>query len=482
MKKYFAVLSFAAVLDVDAVTLEESIISAYNNNAGWLASQAGKNAADKQYDYAKNTFSPTLDASLETIRSGTEYLYESPETRSKSSTSTQMALNLRQNLFRSFQDVNNAKSKKYEAKAAYHALKKSEQDLIINVVSAYTSVWAERQKLRAYKKKEENLKKLYDSQKDCLAAGMVTPADVAEAESKYQTAIYERVSSEKKVVSAEATFKQITGMNADEQINIPELNINLPKNLDDLKKIAMSSNQEILQTKNLEKAAKSELNSAKGKLGPTCDFIVSAGKNLEKTHYEGAALNKPKNNYKAELSVTMPILNMTSFSNIEYHQSKAKQSEFSAKDKAFEVKRNCEVYWRAYIAAEASIQSSKTAVKSAEISSESNLDQANLGTKSNTEFLDGETSLLTARIHLAESIKEKIDTVIQLFALTGNLNLVTMLSAADIKVSNVSEKEKKNISKTSAKIKKPSQKKLSKEITKKIMKKVPKNNLVNKVA
>jgi hypothetical protein len=47
--------------------------------------------------------------------------------------------------------------------------------------------------------------------------------------------------------------------------------------------------------------------------------------------------------------------------------------------------------------------------------------------KSNTEFLDAETSLLTARIHLADSIKNKIDAAIQLFALTGNLDLRSML-------------------------------------------------------
>ena len=41
--------------------------------------------------------------------------------------------------------------------------------------------------------------------------------------------------------------------------------------------------------------------------------------------------------------------------------------------------------------------------------------------------MDAETSLLNARINLANSIKGKIDAAIQLFALTGNLDLRSML-------------------------------------------------------
>ena len=113
----------------------------------------------------------------------------------------------------------------------------------------------------------------------------------------------------------------------------------------------------------------------------------------------------------------MPILNMPSYAGVKHYGEKAKQAKFSLEDKVQEIDRNCDVYWRSYIAAEVSIQSSRTAVKSAEITSESNLNQSTFGMKSNTEFLDGETSLLTARINLAQAIKNKIDVQVQLIAL-----------------------------------------------------------------
>ncbi len=406
------------------VDLEEAIVSAYNNNAAWKASQAARNMAYEQYKQAEAIFLPTLDASLTTSRTGNDLLEHDKRDVTKK-TQTQMALQLNQNLFNSFKDVNNAKSRKNSAKAAFHKLKKAEQDLIVSVVQTYTEVWAERQKLLAHEKKERNLKKLYESQEVCLSAGMATPADVAEAKSKYKTAVYEKVDAKTRVTEAEAKFAYITGMKAGKDIFIPNLTINLPENLEKLEKIALVSNQEILQEKFADQAALNDLDVAKGELGPKCNLRLELGRNLNKP--EKYLDPSSQNTYNAELSVTVPIFHMQNYSNVSVYSERAKQARFASADKILEIKRNCQIYWSAYKSAEAAISASSAAANSAEISSASNLDQANLGMKSNTEFLDSETSLLNARINLANSIKGKIDAAIQLFALTGNLDLRSML-------------------------------------------------------
>lgn len=440
--------------DSEIADLEDAIVSAYHNNAAWKASQAEKNMSFKQYKHAEAVFLPTLDASLTASRVGYqentntdrflngEFYNSGFGRKGDKETRTKMALQLSQNLFNSFKDVNTMKSKRNQFRAAFHKLKKAEQELIVNVVKTYTAVWAERQKLQAHIKKEENLKKLYESQELCLSAGMATRADVAEAQSRYQTAVYERVDAETKVVQAEENFRYITGMHIGKQIFIPNLDLKLPSDLSKLEDIALKSNQEILQTAFAVRAAMNELDASKGDLGPKCNLELRAERNLSKTGKdfpENNFLGLPtgynygtrtsKNVYTAELSVTVPIFHMQSYASIGIYNEKVKQAEFLAKDKVLEIRRNCQVYWRAYKSAEASIKANSTAVKSAEITSESNLDQTNLGMKSNTEFLDAETSLLTARINLANSIKNKIDTAMELFALTGNLDLHSILVA-----------------------------------------------------
>lgn len=434
----------------EIIDLEDAVVSAYHNNAAWKANQSEKNLAFKQYKHAEAVFLPTLDAALTASRVGYQEkkdtdlfvgsrVYNSFDSKrlGDKETRTKMALQLNQNLFNSFKDVNNMKSKKNQFRSAFHKLKKAEQDLIVNVVKTYTAVWAERQKLQAHIKKEENLKKLYESQELCLSAGMATRADVAEAHSRYQTAVYERVDAKTKVVEAEETFRYVTGMHIGKQIFIPNLDLKLPNDLSKLEDIALKSNQEILQTAFAVRAAMNELDMSKGDLGPKCNLELKAERNLSRTSdeypYRDTSLNSrvrtSKNSYTAELSVTVPIFHMQSYATIGIYNEKVKQAEFIARDKKLEIERNCQIYWRAYKSAEASIKANSIAVRSALITSESNLDQTNLGMKSNTEFLDAETSLLTARINLANSIKNKIDTAMQLFALTGNLDLRSMLVA-----------------------------------------------------
>lgn len=444
MKKYLTVLAFGVVFGAHGIDLEEAIVSACSSNTLLESERANKRMADEQYKQAEAMFLPTLSASLTASRIGTDKSGYAKELKSlnvergvglvetykhsrdvSKQTSTQMGLQFHQNLFNSLRDVNNSKAKKNTVRASFHRMKKAERDLIVNVVKTYTEVWAERQKLEAHIKKEENLKKLYESQDICLSAGMSTPADVAEAESKYQNAVYERVDAKTRVIEAEAKFRQITGLDADQKMFIPNLDIKLPKDLSQLESIALRSNQEILEEKFNAASAVNDLDVARGALGPKCDLKLEAGHNLNKT--ENRYGRSSQNIYSAELSVTVPIFNMPNYANIGAYSERAKAAQFKSMDKILEVKRKCRTSWRAYKSAEASIKASSTAVKSAEITSESNLDQANLGMKSNTEFLDAEASLLTARINLAKSIKNKVDAMMDLFALTGNLDLRSML-------------------------------------------------------
>lgn len=448
MKKYLAILSFGVVFGAYGVDLEEAIVSACSSNTLLESERANKRMADEQYKQAEARFLPTLDASLTASRTGTDKSgyekehgfvigereglpaivqkenYKHSRDVSKQTT-TQMGVRLHQNLFNSLQDVNNSKAKKNTARASFHRMKKAERDVIVNTVKAYTEVWECRQKREAYKEKEKNLKKLYESQDVCLKAGMSTPVDVAEAESKYQNAVYEREDAETKVIEAEAKFRQITGLNVDHEISIPNLDIKLPEALSQLESIALRSNQEILEEKFAAASAVNDLDAARGALGPKCDLNLEVGHNLNKTDHRYG--RSSQNVYKAELSVTVPIFNMPNYANIGVHSERVKAAQFKSMDKVLEVKRKCQTSWRVYKSAEASIRASRAAVKSAEIASKSNLDQANLGMKSNTEFLDAETSLLTARINLAKSIKNKVDAMMDLFALTGNLNLRSML-------------------------------------------------------
>ncbi len=423
------------VFDVYCTTLEEALVAAYNNNASWIASQINKNIAEQEKKIAEFGFFPVITGSLSSSRSAQEIETSVRPLESLSTTNagtnTEMGVQIRQNLFKGFQTVNNIKSKDNNAKAQYYAMLKAKSDLLARVIVAYVDIWVRKQALNAYVKKEENLKKLYEAQVISLEAGVSTPVEVEEAKSKYEIAHYDRINAKNRLIQAEQSFEYLTGLHLKTDVLFPSLNIkDMPKNIEDFKKNVRESNPEILQYKFLALSAENEYSVAKAEIGPSIDASLSASKSLHKPEgYKNRTYTKQEKSYGAQLTLSMPLFNMQTYGQIRLYSERAKAAEFRAKDKLSEVMSSCEVFYDRLNMAEASIKSTRAAVKSAEIASGSNLDAVTLGVKSNTEFLDSENTLLNARINFAETLKTKIEAILQIHALLGKLDLQTILTA-----------------------------------------------------
>ncbi|MDR2781156.1 MAG: TolC family protein [Holosporaceae bacterium] len=429
----------------DTLTIEEAVVAAYNNNMGWRASQTDKKSAEESLTQAKMMILPDIQGRVSTSRSGnrdsTHQSGLSEELHDKT-TQTSLALTIRQNLFNGFATVNRVKACTNAAKSSDHKLKFDEQKLILQVINAYTSIWVGRQKVAALKKKEENLKKAMDSKNTSLEAGAGTPSELAQAKANYSKAVYERIEAETELFTAEADFTKLTNIEAkDKNIELPDLDIQLPENLDELIANAMALNHSVLSKKFEERAEFDNLNVARGALFPSCNLTISANRNFRRDTREKQLLRQKQllpatdttqNAVSASLEVDIPIFSNSpssgnSYSSIAIANQRALKAKFSAEDALLEVKKECVDNWNKYISAGAMIKSSRSAVKSAELSTESNIEENVMGTKSNTEVLVEENQLLDARINLANSRKQKIMSAMTIYALSGNLSLHTLL-------------------------------------------------------
>jgi outer membrane protein len=401
-------------------SFEEAVIAAYNNYPGWFSQQTKKRIADEQLLQARTAFLPDIRCGLTALRAKKE-TYEFGSVAHFRGTETDMALTLSQNLFDGFATVNRIKSHDNAAEAAYHELKMHEQELIINVLEAYAGIWLGRQKVVALKRREENLKKVLNSHESALEAGMNTSSDVSEANANYQNAISDRIKAETDLFSFESEFEKLTGLKMDENPELPNLNVTLPETLEELVKTAMSSNHAVKYHQFMKKAAEANLNMQKGALSPSCDLKLQASKNLYKPP-QGRTCK-----YNASLEVSVPLFANPSsgniYSSIAIADQKALEAKFNAENSKLEIRKQCVVHWNTYISAGAMIKYLRSAVKSAELSSESKLEESAFGTKSNTDVLIAENKLLESRINLAESRKNKLVAALKLYGLTGHLSL-----------------------------------------------------------
>lgn len=442
MKSVYVCVFFLSYTSVNSVSLEESIIAADQNNKEWSAEQTDKESSAEKYSMHKKMFLPSLEGYFNSSRKKSDRVekqniggnWSQLNKEDGVGADTQMGIRLRQNLFNGFSTINNMKAAENESNAAIHKLKANEQKLVLKVIEAYTNVWLGTKKVDALRRKEENFFKTLNSQETSLEAGVSTPSEVAAASANYQKAVYERISAEADLFSAESEFEKLTGLKVSKDIELPEIAFDLPESLDKLIELAMNNNSSIISAKLQEKAALKTLDATKGKLSPSCDLLLYASRDLSKKG-PSETMGKRKEtatNYAATIEVTVPIFTNdqyrgNTYSQINLDSQAALKARFSAEDTVLEIKKECVVTWNNYISATAMIQASRSAVKSAELSSESNLEETALGMKSNSDVWVKENNLLESRVDLANSQRQKLIAAVKMLALSGNLNIKSIL-------------------------------------------------------
>ena len=316
MKKSFCgIVSFASIICFseisNATTVEEAINAAFKNNWGWKVGGTEDKAAQEQLKNAEMAFLPSVEGFMSRSRTSGEQYKKTPKEHNDPimapvhENSTKVGLKLTQNIFNGFSTTNNVRAADYAAQAARYKTAVSEEELIVKVLDAYTKVWAAREKVKAMKKKEENLRKTLESQKSSLAAGAGTIAKVEEANANHQRAIFERTNAETERFSAESEFINLTALVPDEKIDLPKMNLGIPKDLKELMDTAMKKNSRIIYYNLSEQSANAELKATQGRLAPTVNLSFQTAKNFNRSREYNVERDKYRS---ASLEVNVPLL------------------------------------------------------------------------------------------------------------------------------------------------------------------------------
>jgi outer membrane protein TolC len=430
------------------ISISEAIRSALNYNLKLFISRSEEQRAKEEHKRSGLAFFPDVKAHLSTsVSKDNDHVWHGNMSNDSELRphGTEVGVTIRQNIFSGFTNVNSMKAADFAAQAQKQKLKYDEQELIREVIEAYLNIWCSRQKVDAYKKREENIYKFYMARKSSYEVGTGTQVEIAEANSKYQRAVSDRINAETEQITAESQFVYLTGMSAIGKIDLPVLDAQLPNDLDAVIAIAKAFSPRILHSKLQEEAALKKLSATKGLLAPSCDLTLSANRSIQKYRNDDRDGDRYQKHLQASLSVTVPIFandnGNNTYSAIEIANQEALKSRFEAKNVITHVINECVVNWRTHISADARIQSNQAAVDSANKSSQANLEEEALGLKSNTEVWANENTLLEAKADLYKAQTEKILAYAKLQEMMGRLSLETignsLKSTADGKVPTV---------------------------------------------
>jgi outer membrane protein TolC len=275
-------------------------------------------------------------------------------------------------------------------------------------------------------------KSLLDQVRAQVDVGEKTITDLAQQEAAYAQAVADRITAEAQLAASKASYRQTIGLEPPENIEPPKALVgysDLPKTLEEMKKLASDLNPPVLQALFQEKSANAAVSVAEGKILPSLDASITGDRTWRQ---DGNVRNENKvhsrvNHGRAQLQLTIPIYQSGS----EWAQLRqANQTRYQAlsalKQQKLAAIQAAVQTWEQWEAAEESSYQLEIAVKAAAITVEGRRQQYIVGEGTLTDVLQAESNLVQQQSSLVQAQRNYMFYGYTLLSLYGNLLPVTL--------------------------------------------------------
>jgi outer membrane protein len=422
-----ALLLAVAPVGASAQTLTDALAAAYMNNPTLNAARAQLRAVDEGVPQALSNYRPQINGTMSAGAVGTNSRLVTSKSRpqSKAGTGTypvSIGINLVQPIFRGFQTQNSVRSAESSVLAEREALRNSEQSVMIDAVTSFVDVI---QNLALVRLQEANLQFLSEQVKasqDRFQVGEGTQTDVAQAQASEAQAQADLASARADVQTARAQFRAITGLEAKRLVLQPVGDKVRPKGLDSAMTLAQKEHPAILATIHNVDVAIFNVKALEGQTLPQVD--LQAGLNRDYT-YGGASVGSARytDTASVQLNMTVPIYQGGLVS------SQVRQAKEDLGGARIQVDLNRDTVrsqvvsaWYQLDAAEAAINSARTAVVANQLAVNGVVEEQRVGQATTLDVLQQQSLLIDAQTTLVFAERNKVVALYTLIQAVGRLN------------------------------------------------------------
>lgn len=400
--------------NVNAQTLEDALVKAYQGNPTLKSERARLRATDEGVPQALSGWRPTVEVSgsygfarSNASSTGSNKVGEVREPVTGS-------LTISQSLYRGGRTVAATDQAENNVKADRARLADAEQTVLLSVVTAYADVVRNQAEIELNISNERVLQRQLEATGDRFRVGEVTRTDVSQAESRLARARADRIAAEGSLTDARAAFENAVG-------EVPPLLKpakpldQLPGSLSDAIELAKQNNFAVSRARAIERAAQNGVRSIVGELLPN----LSLNGELE-TSRETANDRNESEEVSLIARITMPLYasgSVTSRVRAAKQIVSQRREEYNqAVRTAIEAATDA---WQTVQTARAQNQAFSAAVKAAEIALEGVREEANVGSRTVLDVLDAEQELLDARVGLVRAMRDELVATYELRQAVG---------------------------------------------------------------
>lgn len=386
-----------------ADTLREALVSTYQANPTLTAQRESLKATDAGVAIARSAGRPTVTGTVGVTRDLTRSgRFDTGLSKGPFVTA---GVDLNVPLFQGGTVRNDIKAAKTRVEAGRATLRAVEGDVFTEAVAAYMDVI----RLRATTELNSNnvrvLTTNLEATRDRFEIGDVTRTDVAQSEARLSLSQTRLIAAQAAQVTAEENYRRVIGKNPDALQPPPPLPP-LPTSADQAVQISLVNNPDLIAATEQAKAAKFDVNSARGTRLPTVSAIAS-GDYARTTNGDTGGLDRSGTATSVGVQGRIPLyqggLPSARVRQAQAIEGQALELRVASERAVVAATRSAFADYRAALDA---IQSNEVAVKANELALEGVRAENSVGTRTILDVLDAELELLNSQVLLVTARRD----------------------------------------------------------------------------
>ena len=391
----------AASLPASAQTLDETLDQTYQSNPTLSEARAQLRATNERVPQALSNWRPRVE--LEGS-AGTAYDdRDKPINDGSSRTPAGGDLVVTQPLYRGGRTIAGTERAENEVLAERARLAVTEQDVLLNAVTAYADVWRDQSVLALNINNEQVLARQLEATQDRFDVGDLTRTDVAQSESRLSSATADRIGAEGNLSTSRATFENVVGAYPRE-LQQPPVPLGLPATQEDVVETAEASNPSVLAANYDELSALRSVREVEGELLPTVSLEGSLG-----YQHERSSRGSQGSSGQVLATVSVPLYQQGSVSSrVRESKQVASQRRLQVREAVRQAREDAISGWERLQTARAQITAFQEAVRANEIALEGVRQENAVGARTVLDVLDAEQELLDAQVNLVGALRDEV--------------------------------------------------------------------------
>lgn len=412
---------------VAAQTLDRALAAAYANNPTLAAQRAAQRATDEGVPQALSGWRPTVTFSSEAGRARQLYDPNSASLRDQTLTPFTNSLSLSQPLYRGGRTVASTQSAEALVQAGRATLASTEQQVFLQVVTAYADVVRDQAVLELNRNNEQVLRRNLEATQDRFRVGEITRTDVSQSEARLSRATSDRISAEGALAASRAIFERVVG-EAPRQLVQPDKYPQPPAARDEVLRVAMAENPDLIAATWREESSRYDIRAASGALLPSVSLNASAVRAEESTTRDLVSESA-----KITAQVTVPLYESGSvYSQVRQRRQVNSQRRLQIDETRRLVQQTAVQAWENLVTARANIISRRAQIEASRVALEGVTQEAQVGARTTLDVLDSEQEFLDSRVALVRAQREELVAVYTLLSALGRLTARNLGLSVDL--------------------------------------------------